>query len=435
MLKKAVIVAGGFGTRISSAYPDTPKALISILGKPILQRQIEILKENGIEEIFITLGYKGKMVEQFICEEVMDEIDIKCIFEQEPLGTAGALYFIRNSIREDFLLCMGDILFDIDIQRLGKFHHNKNALATLVVHPNSHPYDSDIVVMDDNNQIIELLSKKSPRPGLYYNMVNAGVYVFCPSFLSQFSTKEKVDLEKDVIAPMILRGDPVYGYKTTEYLKDIGTPERIGQAETELKSGSVASRNLLKKQKAIFLDRDGTINKHKGLIYNHDQLELEQYAAEAIKLINKSSYLALVITNQSVIARNLCDFDALGKLHKKMDVLLGYEGAYIDDLYFCPHHPDAGYPEERKEFKIKCQCRKPATGLIEQAAKDHNLDLICCWIVGDLTADIQTGLNAGVRPVLVKTGLGGTDAKYPVEPLFTAENLLEAVKHILSKEG
>lgn len=429
MLKKAVIAAGGFGTRLASEYPGIPKALVPVLGKPLLQRQLESLKENCIDEIFITLGYQAGAIQEFLASMNFG-IDIRCHVEKEPLGTAGALYFLKDRINEDFFFCMGDILFDIDLKRLSAFHNAKNALATLVVHPNSHPYDSDIVVMDNDNKVTGLISKKGSRPELYSNLVNAGVYVFSPLLLQRFTKPEKLDLEKEVIAPMIASNVAVYGYRTTEYLKDAGTPDRIRQVENELSSGTVAAKNLKNRQKAVFLDRDGTINRHRGLISHHRGIELEKHAAEAVRMINRSRYLAIVVTNQPVIARNLCDFEDLNKIHQKIEVLLGNEGAYLDDIFFCPHHPDWGYPEERKEYKLQCSCRKPSTGMIEQAAAAYNLELGRSWIIGDSTSDIQAGINAGLKTILVGTGFAGKDCKYTVHPDFKAENLVDAVKYI-----
>ncbi len=434
MLTKAVIVAGGFGTRLSSLYPDVPKALVPIMGKTILQRQLEILRDNGIKEIYITLGHKADKVESFLKE---NEFGVKThtIVENEPMGTGGALYFLKDKLKESFFVCMGDILFDMDIQRLASFHEQKKAAVTLVVHPNSHPYDSDLIVLDQQEKAVALLSKTKSRPDLYNNIVNAGAYVFSAKVFEKITKPTRIDLEKDIIAPMMSRGEGVYGYNTSEYLKDVGTPKRVKQAEFEFSRGTVSNKNLKKKQRAIFLDRDGTINKYQGLISQHNDFELEDCAAEAITKINQSSYLAIAITNQPVIARNLCNLDELAMIHQKMDVLLGLKGAYLDKLFFCPHHPDSGYPEERKEYKIKCKCRKPATGMIKEAEQKYNLDLSRCWIIGDSTLDIQAGINANVKAILVKTGVGGTDKKYPAKPCFVANNLLEAVNFCLESRN
>lgn len=188
----------------------------------------------------------------------------------------------------------------------------------------------------------------------------------------------------------------------------------------------------MKKNKCIFLDRDGTINVYKCLLHKKDDLILEEKAAEAIKMINNSEYLCIVVSNQPVVARNICTLQDVWEINKKLEELLHRaNGAYLDDIFICPHHPDKGYPEENKKYKIICDCRKPKIGMIKEAAEKHNIDLSKSYIIGDATIDIMTGINAGLKTILVKTGLGGTDNKYNVKPDYVAENLLEAVRFII----
>lgn len=190
----------------------------------------------------------------------------------------------------------------------------------------------------------------------------------------------------------------------------------------------------MRTKKCIFLDRDGTINVYKCLLHDKGDLVLEEKAAEAIKMINDSEYICIVVSNQPVVARNLCTLEEAWEINNKLEELLDKaNGAYLDDIFMCPHHPDRGYPEENKEYKIVCDCRKPKIGMIKEAAKKHNIDLTKSYIIGDTTIDIMTGINAGLKTILVKTGLGGTDNKYDVRPDYVAENLLEAVKIIYKK--
>ena len=198
-------------------------------------------------------------------------------------------------------------------------------------------------------------------------------------------------------------GKALYGYVTAEYIKDMGTPERYYSVSEDVEKGKVARLNACHKRPAIFLDRDGVINKEVNLLNKEEQMELIPGAAEAIRLINKSDYLAIVVTNQPVIARNLCTFEELDRIHMKMETLLGQEHAYINALYFCPHHPDSGYPEERKEYKIKCDCRKPAPGMLLRAAEEWNIDMAKSYMIGDSDRDVQAGINAGVKPIHIET--------------------------------
>lgn len=230
----------------------------------------------------------------------------------------------------------------------------------------------------------------------------------------------------------LIAQEMVYGYRTPEYVKDAGTPERFKAVSEEQKRGIWKGRNLENLQKCIFLDRDGTLNKYNGLISIPDELELERDAAKAVRLINESGYLAIVATNQPVVARGMCGIDMVEKIHRKLGVLLGEEGAYLDDILFCPHHPDRGYQGENAEYKVKCTCRKPLTGMIDEMVKKYHIDKERSYIIGDTTTDIQLGKNAGIKTMLVHTGQAGADGKYKVQADFEAENLFGAVKKILA---
>lgn len=432
---QAVIMAGGKGTRLLSITNDEiPKPMAPVNGKPILQWQIECLQENGIQNITIVTGHLGEKIEEFFGSGEKFGVRITYFKEQQPLGTAGAFYFLKDQLESEyFLLVFGDVIFDVDIDRMEHFHREKQSMATLFAHPNSHPYDSDLVILDPSCKIKGFDSKNNKRDDWYSNCVNAGFYILNREICSQVQKSVKTDLEKDILMPLVERGGAVYAYCSPEYIKDVGTPERMHTAAGEIASGYVASRNLKKKQKCIFLDRDGTVNRYKGLIYREDQFELEDCASEAIKRINQSGYLAIVITNQPAVARGLCDISDIEKIHRKMSTLLGKDGVFLDDIMFCPHHPDKGYPGENPLYKIQCACRKPKTGLIDACVKKYNIDLASSWMIGDTTMDIQTGKNAGVKTVLVRTGEAGNDRKYPVEPDFIGKDLLDAVNLILQK--
>ena len=432
---QAVIMAGGRGTRLLSITKDEiPKPMAPVCGKPILQWQIEQLKANGITEIVIIIGHLGHKIQEFFGDGSAMGLKIRYIEENSPLGTAGAFYYLRPLISGNaFFLVFGDVLFDIDLQRMARFHNEKKANATLFVHPNTHPYDSDIVVTDEGARVLKFDSKNNIREYWYDNCVNAGLYLFDKSVCEKVKDPVKTDLEKQLLSGMIHNGEAVYAYRSPEYIKDVGTVERIQTAEKELESGYIAGRNLRKWQKAIFLDRDGTINKKNGLVYSEEQFDLEECAVEAIRKINDSGYLSIVITNQPVVARGLCEIEDVERIHNKMKTLLGREGVFLDEVCFCPHHPDKGYPEENPKYKIHCRCRKPDIGMIEDCATRFHIDLSQSWMVGDTTVDIRTGKNAGTHTALVLTGDAGKDGKYNDTPDMICADLLEAVSRIVER--
>lgn len=429
----AVIMAGGKGSRLRSITNDEiPKPMVPVDGKPLLEYQVEKLKSYGIKKIVMIVGHLGEKIVDHFKEGKNFGVEIDYIFEKEPLGTAGAFYYLKDKIdAKDFMLVFGDVFFDMDFDRMEDFHFKNSALTTLLAHPNGHPYDSDLIRMDDKGRVIGFDSKHNVRDYWYDNMVNAGMYIINRKLLDLVKEPVKTDFEKDILANQVKLGANIYAYHTPEYVKDVGTVDRINATVEELKSGLIQSKNLKNKQRAIFIDRDGTINVSKGFISKADDLELIPGSIEAIKAINKSGALAIVITNQPVIARGECSFEELHNIHNKLKTLLGEKGAFVDDIFYCPHHPDKGFEGEVPELKFDCECRKPKTGMIDEAVKKYNIDLSKSYMVGDSTMDLETARNAGIKSVLVDTGFAGNDGKYDRNCDIEAKNLFDAVEKII----
>ena len=355
--------------------------------------------------------------------------------ENNPLGTAGALYNLKGQISNDFIFLLADVFIDIDFEKMYNFHRNKKADVTLLTHPNSHPFDSDLVVVGDDDKVLKFDNKDNDRTSYnYHNLVNAGVMIFSPNTLNYIEKSKKYSYEKDIILPSIEKGK-VYSYKSSEYAKDMGTPERYENVQKDYIQHLPEKKNLKNKQKCIFLDRDGTINNYVGFLRTEEEMTLIDGASLAIREINNSEYLCIVITNQPVIARGEVTVEELENINMKMEKLLGNDGAYINGLYYCPHHPDKGFDGEVPELKIDCDCRKPKIGLLEKAAKDFNIDLEKSIVIGDSTLDIKMAENAGMTSILVKTGQAGLDNKYDVHPTYVAKDLLDAVNSYIIKKG
>ncbi len=413
---KTVIMAGGRGTRISELFPDIPKPLIPIEGIPVLERELISLRDQGFTDIVLTVSYMADKIIDYFGDGSRINTHIEYFVEKEPLGNAGALF--KLDLKDDFLLLNGDAVFDIDFNRFVAFHKRKGGLVTLFTHPNSHPYDSGLIIANKDNSVDQWLSKEDIRPKWYKNRVNAGLHVISPKVLTgvfrktnnqKINEKEiKVDLDRQILKTLCGTGK-MFCYDSPEYVKDMGTPERFHQVREDYMKGVVKAKNLKSKQKAIFLDRDGTLNKYVGFLRNISDFELLSGVAEAIKEINASGYLAIVITNQPVIARGEITFDGLQEIHNKMETLLGREGAYLDAIYFCPHHPEKGFKGEISELKIDCDCRKPKPGLFFRAAKDFNIDLSKSWMIGDGKNDVLAGKNAGCKTALIGSEDFGQD--------------------------
>lgn len=418
---KTVIMAGGRGTRIASVCSDVPKPMIKIAGKPVLEHELEHLRDQGFTDIILTVSHLGNVIMDYFGDGSGISpatgkpfgVQIEYYNEEVPLGNAGALLKMRDKLTEDFLLLNADAMFDIDFRRFVDFHKAHGAGATIFTHPNNHPYDSGLVIADKDHRVLQWLTKEDARPEYYDNRVNAGLHVINPKILDECGIDAnkvgmpgedgkilKVDLDRQLLKPLATKGE-LFCYDSPEYVRDMGTPERLEGACRDFEAGVVRARNLANPQRAIFLDRDGTLNEYVGFLRSPEEFRLIDGVAEAVRRINASGYLAVVITNQPVIARGEVTVEGLDEIHRKMATLLGKEGAFTDALYYCPHHPDKGFEGEVAELKIDCDCRKPKPGLLLRAARDLNIDLTQSWMIGDSQADIAAGHAAGCRTILI----------------------------------
>lgn len=434
-----VIMAGGKGTRISSIANDIPKPMIDLCGTPILEHQLRSLEGQGFREFVLVIGHLGHKIIEYFGDGSQFGLEIKYIQEDTPLGTVGGLYYLPSLFEnhvfdQPILLINGDVVFDIDVDRFYDFHKNRHSDITLFTHPNSHPYDSALIETDSNGQITKWLNKEDPRSD-YKNRVNAGIHILEPKILQKIwglGSPVKLDLDRDIIKPAITTKELcVYAYDSPEYVKDMGTPERYCQICKDYQSEIIHKKSLKNKQRAIFLDRDGTLNIHPGImrfIISPDDLQLIDHVGEAIQIINNSGYLAIVVTNQPVIARGDCTIETLDKIHARLERLLGEEGAYLDDLIYCPHHPDKGFAGERLEYKIECECRKPKPGMILQMAEKYNIDLSQSFMVGDSEVDMIAGRAVGCKTVYIQSECHQIETKLYD---FYADNLVEVIQRIL----
>lgn len=432
---KTVIMAGGRGTRISELFPDIPKPLVPIDGIPVLEREICSLASQGFTDIVLTVSYLHEKIEEYFGDGSKWGVHIEYFVEDTPLGNAGALF--KLDLQEDFLLLNADAMFDVDFNRMVAFHKAHGGLVTLFTHPNSHPYDSGLILADECGRVEKWLAKEDDRPQYYRNRVNAGLHVISPKALETIDSSRvgekdengkiiKIDLDRQILKPLVGTGE-MFCYDSSEYVKDMGTPERYEAVVADYNRGTVRAKNLNNKQKAVFLDRDGTINKYVGFLRDIDDFELLDGVAEAVKAINASGYLAVVVTNQPVIARGEVTVPELQEIHNKMETLLGLEGAYLDSIYYCPHHPHKGYDGEIPELKIDCNCRKPKPGMLLKAAEDFNIDLSHSYMIGDGENDVKAGLAAGCKPIL----LSGNQSTGNIGQVDTVASVMEFVEKYL----
>lgn len=435
-MKQAVILAGGKGTRLASRLDGRPKPLVEIGGEPLLGRQLRALADQGIEDVLLLVNHRAKDIADFVaagtfplCVTLRDDGDA-------PLGTAGALFAAMEDLDDEFLVVYGDTLFDIDVAAMLAHHRGHAADITLLVHPNDHPADSDLIELDDADRIVAMHGYPHSEDVDYDNLVNAAFYMCRREGLGRFiDTGRSQDLAKHHFPTLLGTGARLYGYRSFEYIKDIGTPSRLKLAEDHLKSGRVARARRSMPQRAVFVDRDGTLNELNGYISDPDQLRLIDGAGEAIARLNALEFRVIVTTNQPVIARGECDDAGMARIHRRLQTLLGHYGAFVDLIQYCPHHPDAGFLGEIPALKRRCECRKPGIALIEQGREILNVDLKRSWFIGDSTADMEAARRSGLTSILVRTGEAGADGKHPCHPDYVVADLAQAVSLIAGDLG
>ncbi len=432
-MKQALILAGGKGTRLTNIDKNIPKPMVEILGKPLLQYQIELCRKYGFTNIFILIHHKGDVIKKYFGDG--EKLKVKITYKEEkyPRGTAGAVIDLYEALDNDFLVLYGDTFLDIDLKTFFKLHLEKKVDATLFVHPNSHPYDSDLIELDNNNLIKKIHPYPHKKSGYKQNLVNAALYAINKECLdTKLDDNQSSDFAKDFFPSLLENQGKIIGYKSQEYIKDIGTPDRLDAVIKDIENNKVEKLSSTNKKVAIFLDRDGTINKEIGHINDPKQIELINGAAEGIKQINNAGILAVVISNQAVIARGECTEEQLKEIHNKVETKIGEHGSYLDNIYYCPHHPDSGYKGEVKKLKINCECRKPNTGLFLKAKKEMDIDLNESWMIGDSTSDILAANNLGMKNILINTGLAGRDYKYAIAPDYVFFDLKSAIDWIIT---
>ena len=414
--KQLVVLAGGVGTRLAAATGGLPKALVPVGGIPVLERQVELARNAGIDRVFLLLGHGADEIIAWTESWKGRGVDFGWQVEQKPRGTGGALLDALPQLDRQFLLFFGDQLIDFDIFRLVNHHTQAANEVTVIVHPNDHPYDSDLLELDDAGQVKTL--HRPPHAGhLRRNIVNAATYVVERECLERMvvSSGERTDFARDLLPRLIAGGARIGAYRSREYLKDMGTPERLAKVEADLATGVVAGRRVDRPMPAILLDRDGTINVERGRISRPRDIELIEGVADAIKRAHAAGYLVAVVTNQPVVARGDCTVQELDNIHAQLEMLLAESRSYVDAIYVCPHHPDRGFTGEVPHLKGPCRCRKPGTALVEKAVRELNIAESETWLIGDSSSDVACALAAGLIPALVSTGHGGKDGHYPTE--------------------
>jgi histidinol-phosphate phosphatase family protein len=435
--RQVVIVAGGMGTRLAAATGGLPKALVPAAGRPVLERQLALAREYGVTRALLLLGHGADRVIDWLRQDPVDGMTIDWVVESEPLGNGGALVAALPRLESRFLVFFADQVMNFDIGRFVEHHGGFGNDVTILVHPNDHPHDSDLLEVDDGGLVTALHKPPHPTDHPLRNVVNAATYVIERSSLDAVadSSPQRADLARDFIPRMVAAGVRVGAYRSREYLKDMGTPERLAKVERDLEAGVVARRLAANTMPGILLDRDGTVNVEVGRITRPADIVLITGIGEAINRAHAAGYLVGVVTNQPVVARGDVTCAELDAIHGRMEMLLAESRAFLDGIYVCPHHPDRGFPGEVVSLKGPCVCRKPATGLVDQAVAELGLDTSLSWLIGDTTSDVQCAVAAGLFPVLVGTGHAGGDGRFATDAALRFDDAPKAIDFIVNRFG
>ncbi|MET3462624.1 HAD-IIIA family hydrolase [Variovorax atrisoli] len=430
-MTQAVILAGGKGTRLAERLNGRPKPLVDVNGTPLLELQVRTLAHHGIDDVAVLVNHAADQIQAFF-EQRQFPGRVRLFDDGEPRGTAGALLACLDELDDQFIVVYGDTLFDIDIGHMLAAHEASGADATLLLHPNDHPADSDLVEIDASGRVQAFHGYPHPEGAELRNLVNAAFYIIeKKALLAWRDFPAPCDFAKDLFPAMLRAGAHISGYVSFEYIKDLGTPKRLDKVEKHLRSGVVKRASRQHQQKAVFLDRDGTLNVLRDYVRRPEDFALLPHAAEAVRAFNNAEYRVVVVTNQPVLARGEASFGDLQRIHNRLESRLGDAGAYVDAIYFCPHHPDAGFAGEVPTLKIACNCRKPQPGMMHEAMTAMNIQAADSWMIGDSSADILAARRAGLRSVLVETGEAGRDNKFPAVPDFRFAHIGAAAHFIV----
>lgn len=382
---QAVILAGGFGTRLGPLTAHTPKPMLQVGGKPFLEHVVWNLKRFGFQRLLLLVGYKGEIIRQHFNRGEAFRVTIDYAHENEPAGTAGALAQAASYLDEDFLLVNGDTLFDFNYLDLKLRQPKEPWVVKMALRDVANAERYGRVKLEEC-RVVEFAEKCAGGPGL----VNGGVYWVKKDIVDEVH-EIPCSFEKDIL-PRLAEQGQVWGWPYDGFFVDIGVAEDLERAQEAVP--------LWRKKPAVFLDRDGVLNVDTGYVHRPEEFIWVEGAKEAIKYLNDQGYLVIVVTNQAGVARGYYTERDVHHLHTWINEELALVGAHIDAFYYCPHHAQAG----KGAYAVDCGCRKPAPGLLLRALQEWEIDIDKSFMVGDKLSDLEAAEGAGIKGYLFQGG-------------------------------
>jgi D,D-heptose 1,7-bisphosphate phosphatase len=385
VLAQAVILCGGMGTRLGPLTATTPKPMLEVGGRPFLDHLLSEVVRFGCEEVLLLAGNLGGQIHQHYHGTRFGRATIKVLVEPEPRGTAGALDFALPQLAAEFLLLNGDSWIDFDLVKLALAWRDVPWASVLMLLQHV-PDAARFGAVDADDNVVRAFREKDPTRRALPGWINSGVYVVRRCVLEGRSGWGEGSLERDLLPDLVAKGQ-VAAHRAPEgsYFIDIGVPDSLAQARADLPRR--------RRRPAIFFDRDGTLNHDTGHTHRVEDLRWISGAMDAIRIANEAGFFVFVVTNQSGIARGLYSQDDVLAFHQAMQRQLFSVGAHMDDIAWCPHHPQAPLAQYRQA----CDCRKPAGGLLKQLMGRWDVDAAGSLMVGDKDTDVSAGAMAGVR--------------------------------------
>ncbi|SHH26893.1 HAD-IIIA family hydrolase [Thermosipho atlanticus] len=380
MIKQAVILAGGLGTRLRSIVKDVPKPMAKIGKRPFLEYQIYLLKKVGITNILILIGYKGSIIKDYFKDGREFGISITYSEEKEPLGTGGAVISAWDKLEDEFLILNGDTFFDIEYDLLFDFVDEKSPEALIVLRYTKDLSRYGFVEIDDLYYVEKFIEKGTLPSNRVDGYINGGIYYFkkktLEKYLNKFKRNNFISLEKEIF-PDLVNSKKLFGIPMGGKFIDIGIPKDYEKAQNEIP-------NCIKQKRkpALFLDRDGVIIEDTG--YPHGtNLNFIEKTFDLVKQANKEEKFAIVISNQAGVARGKFSEDEVIRTNNYIKEVYEEKGLKIDAFYYCPYHIDGIIPN----YKKISLARKPEPGMILQASEDFRIRIKKSIMIGDKESD------------------------------------------------
>lgn len=388
MIKEAIILAGGLGTRLRDTIPDLPKCMAPVAGRPFLFYVINHLRSQGIEKFIFSLGHKHEFIEEYLASH-FSTLEYQTVMEAEPLGTGGAIQLaLSKATEKNVIITNGDTLFKAELHDAVNFHIRQMAGCTLMLKPMSNFERYGVVEIDDEKLVKDFKEKKFFNEG----MINGGIYIVNSSKFLEEEFPEKFSFEKDYLEKYYSRRR-IYGWKQDNYFIDIGIPEDYYKAQQDLKQ-TIPDLKQINKDWTIFLDRDGVINQEKKEDYIKTIEEFQFYdgVKDAIHQLSNKFGKIIIVSNQRGVGKGVMTEGGLTLIHDYMIKEIEAAGGRIDKIYYCTStdnkHPD----------------RKPNPGMAFKAAAEYkSIDLCRSIMIGNKLSDMAFGRNAGVFTVFAAT--------------------------------